>query len=91
MLTWTAFEALAKVAKSTNDPKLHQFYVSRSCELQYDDDEHVRFVLSFIRTLEGEPYWSCKDRTPANIQEEYTTGTMRECVQWMAGRLLFGA
>ena len=84
MTTWTTFETLDE----TRTEQGEAFCVDRLGNFQRVEDDRTRFV--FTRTQGGA--WNCYDNE-ADLDEQTTTcfGTMRQCVQWLAGRVLYGA
>ena len=88
MTTWTTFET---IDESQN---WDEFYIDRLGVHQYRQDERTRFQL--MRTFEDA--WRVVDlealevaENIEQISETAKVGSMRECVQWVAGRILYGA
>lgn len=88
MTTWTTFET---IDESQN---WDEFYIDRLGVHQYAQDERTRFQL--MRTFEDA--WRVVDLEALEdaedieqISETAKVGSMREVIQWVAGRTLYGA
>ena len=86
MTTWTTFETIAETAQRS-EFAVRSFYVDRLGVHQYHDDDRVRFTFT---TVNGTT-WSVADREAEEDQSVECHGTMRDCVLWIAGRVLYGA
>lgn len=87
MTTWTTFETL-------NESRTQQgeaFCVDRLGNFQRVEDDRTRFVFAVAPKPDMSTVWSVMDLQAEDGQERFATGAMRECVQWMAGRVLYGA
>ena len=80
MTTWTTFETIDERDYETD------FYVDRLGVHQYHYDERVRF--EFTRH-KGE--WVIVDNERPEDLAPAHQGTMRECVEFMSARVLYGA
>lgn len=80
MTTWTTFETIDETARFTD------FYVDRLGVHQYHYDDRVRF--EFTRH-KGE--WVVVDNERPEGLSPAHQGSMREVIQWVAGRILYGA
>ncbi len=88
MTTWTTFET---IDESQN---WDEFYIDRLGVHQYRQDERTRFQL--MRTFEDA--WRVVDLEASEaaedierISETAKVGSMRDVIQWVAGRVLYGA
>lgn len=90
MTSWVTFETINETAQRS-EFAVRSFYVDRLGCHQYHDDDRVRFE---FKTVNGVT-WSVVDREREDDNTTITTydtiGTMRECVQWIAARVLYGA
>jgi len=90
MTTWTTFETIAESAERS-EFALQQFFVDHLGMCQFGrSDDRTRFELSLAPLPTGGTVWACIDLQAEDDQQEFHTGTMKECVQWMAGRVLYG-
>lgn len=83
MTTWTTFET---IDESQN---WDEFYIDRLGVHQYRQDERTRF--EFTRHKGG---WVVVDSQPQDDEGDLAPaheGTMRECVEFMSARILYGA
>ena len=85
MTTWTTFETIDEREYET------EFYIDRLGMHSYRQDERTRFV----RNRQSNGLWNVGDLEVTADDDsdlsETTIGTMRECVQFIAGRVLYGA
>ena len=88
MTTWTTFETLDEMAQTHGGTTI---YVDRLGMHGYTRDDRTRFEIALAPLPTGGSVWSVIDLEAEDDQDEFTTGTMRQCVQWMAGRVLYGA
>ena len=80
MTSWVTFETIDEIGTVEN------LYIDRLGVHQYREDERTRFELeSFYGS------WSVEDREVEDGQEPRYHGSMREVIQWVAGRVLYGA
>ena len=90
MTTWTTFETLDESAHKS-DHALQLFYVDRLGMVQFGlEDDRTRFVFAVAPKPDMTTTWSVMDLQAEDDQDKFTTGTMKECVQWMSGRVLYG-
>ena len=80
MTTWTTFET---IDESQN---WDEFYIDRLGMHQYRQDERTRFKLERIQGS-----WIVYDQDAEDDEIGAATGSMREVIQWVAGRILYGA
>lgn len=85
MTTWTIFETI------DGSPRHHEVFIDRLGVHGYTKDERTRFELRRVLNDEGVMEWQVFDLEPEFDQKTWHQGTMRECVQWIAGRVLYGA
>ena len=85
MTTWTTFETIDET------PRFTEFFVDRLGMHSYVEDDRTRFA--FIRVgIDGDAItWEVYDRESEDAQSRKFKGTMLECVQWVSGRVLYGA
>ena len=86
MTTWTTLETIAESAQRS-EFAVRSFYVDRLGVHQYHEDDRVRFD---VATADGSK-WSIVDREAEDDQTGSCHGTMRDCVKWLAARVLYGA
>jgi hypothetical protein len=89
MTTWTTFETLDEMAQAHGGTTI---YVDRLGLHGYVKDDRTRFQI--VRGTQPEPErtdWVVWDLESEDTQADHHSGTMRECVQWLAGRVLYGA
>lgn len=80
MTSWVTFET---IDESNN---WNEFYIDRLGMHQYRSDERTRFKLERI-----EGSWIVYDKEAENDEIGAATGSMREVIQWVAGRMVYGA
>ena len=80
MTTWTTFETIDE------NQNVNRFYVDRLGVHQYRQDERTRFKLERHNDA-----WIAYDYEPEDDENGATVGSMREVIQWVAGRILYGA
>ena len=80
MTTWTTFETIDEREYET------EFYIDRLGVHQYRKDERTRFKLERI-----ESSWIVYDQEAEDDEIGAATGSMRDVIQWVAGRVLYGA
>ena len=88
MTTWATFNT---IAETSNIEHGEVFYVDRLGNFQWHaQDERTRFAF----TKNGaEGSWDFRD-VEANVGEGQAVacnGSMRDCVEWMGARVLYGA
>lgn len=83
MTTWTTFETLDESIKE----KGGAFCVDRLGCFQRIEDDRTRFVF----TKEDDATWTVFDKQREDGQVSAYQSTMRDCVLFMAGRVLYGA
>jgi len=92
MTTWTTFETIDEMAHAHGDVTI---YVDRLGMHGYTQGDRTRFILSRTLHASGQDFgsvlWVVEDLEAEDDQRENFRGTMRECVQFMAGRVLYGA
>lgn len=91
MTTWITFETLDEMAQTHGGTTI---YVDRLGMHGYTRNDRTRFELAQVMKPDESIVWSCIDleaESGENDLQPFATGTMRECVQWMAGRVLYGA
>lgn len=88
MTTWTTFETLDEMSK-THGPTT--IYVDQLGMHGYTEDDRTRFIIAPAPKPDMTTVWSVMDLQAEDGQERFATGTMKECVQWMAARVLYGA
>ena len=86
MTTWTTFETIDET------PRFTEVFIDRLGMHSYRQDERTRFILSYqeINNLWHVGDLGALEDDECELSETYI-GTMRECVQWVAGRVLYGA
>lgn len=89
MTTWTTFETIDETERFT------EVFIDRLGVHSYIKDERTRFKLERTFHPSGQDFgkvlWIAYDYEAEEDEMGATTGTMRECVQWVAGRVLYGA
>ena len=81
MTTWTTFETIDKTARFT------EVFIDRLGVHSYIKDERTRFKLN-----RSDDSWYAVDLETSEDDEGSTKfGSMREVIQWVAGRVLYGA
>ena len=80
MTTWTTFET---IDESNN---WDEFYIDRLGVHQYRQDERTRFKLERL----GDE-WRVEDLEAEDDQFYKYQSNMRDVIQWIAGRVLYGA
>ena len=86
MTTWTTFETIDET------PRFTEVFIDRVGMYSSIKDERTRFHL--VRgTQPGNlrTDWVVWDLKGEDHQEDYHSGTMRDVIQWVAGRVLYGA
>lgn len=83
MTTWTTFETLDESRTQQGEA----FCVDRLGMFQRVEDDRTRFV--FTKGL-GRA-WNCHDLQAEDNQTGACYASMRDCVQWMSARVLYGA
>lgn len=85
MTTWVTFET---IDESQN---WNTFYIDRLGMHQYRADDRTRFEIR--REMDDDKVigWLVYDLEPETNQPERHFGTMRDVIQWVAGRTLYGA
>ena len=83
MTTWTTFETLDESRTEQGEA----FCVDRLGNFQRVENDRTRFVF----TKGGGRAWNCLDLENEEGQARECYASMRDCVQWMAGRVLYGA
>lgn len=85
MTSWVTFET---IDESQN---WDQFYIDRLGMHQYRSDERTRFKLERSQEHAEPSQWIAYDYEAEGDEIGATIGTMREVIQWVAGRTLYGA
>ena len=85
MTTWTTFETIDET------PRHHEVFIDRLGNHWYTKDDRTRFELRRVLNDDDVMEWQVFDLEPEFDQVTWCQGTMRECVQWIAGRVLYGA
>ena len=85
MTSWATFETIDEMAKHGNCSAV---FVDRLGRHSFTKEDRTRFELELAPLPTGGFVWACIDLEEAG---SYTTGTMKECVRWIAGRVLYGA
>lgn len=80
MTSWVTFET---IDESQN---WDQFYIDRLGMHQYRSDERTRFEIKRLGTE-----WIVEDLEADGDQYYKFQGLMRDVIQWVAGRILYGA
>ena len=93
MTTWTTFKTLDEMAQVHGGSTV---YVDRLGMHGYRQDDRTRFKLhsTLHPNLEGDfgsVLWIVEDLEAEVDQRETFKGSMRKCVQFIAGRVLYGA
>ncbi len=85
MTTWVTFETIDET------PRFTEFFVDRLGMHSYVEDDRTRF--SFVRVgIDGDAItWQIFDREHEDDQSRTVKGSMRDCVGFMASRVLYGA
>ena len=83
MTTWTTFETLDESRTQQGE----SFCVDRLGNFQRVEDDRTRFV--FTKGIDRS--WNCEDLQAEDDQTGACYSSMRNCVQWMAARVLYGA
>ena len=99
MTTWTTFETIDEMAtrrENSTDEMMrcidNRFWVDRLGVHQHREDDRTRFEFSRAMKPDESVVWVCYDHEgEEEHQASFTTGSMRECVAWMAARVLYGA
>lgn len=88
MTTWTTFKTIDETAQ-ISEFAVHKFYVDALGCHQYHVDNRVRFE---FRYLQGDA-WIVEDyeTEDSDTQQTICSGTMLDCVRFMAARVLYGA
>ena len=88
MTTWVTFETIAESAQKS-EFAVRTIYVDRLGCHQFHKDERVRFE---FRYLQGDA-WIVEDyeTEDSDTQQTICSGTMLDCVRFMAARVLYGA
>ena len=91
MTTWTTFETIDENAQRS-EFAAHTVFIDRLGMHSYRQDERTRFILSY---QESNNLWHVGDLGALEDDDaelsETTIGTMREVIQWVSGRILYGA
>mgnify|MGYP005724266419 CR=1 FL=1 len=80
MTTWTTFETIDERGYD------NEVYIDRLGMHSYRKDERTRFKLERINDA-----WIAYDYETEDEENGATVGSMREVIQWVAGRVLYGA
>ena len=80
MTTWTTFETLDET------PRFTEGFIDRLGMHSYVKDERTRFKLERFNDA-----WIAYDYEAEDEENGATVGSMREVIQWVAGRILYGA
>lgn len=80
MTTWTTFETIDET------PRFTEVFIDRLGMHSYVKDERTRFKLE---RLGGS--WIGYDYSAESDEIEAATGSMRDVIHWVAGRILYGA
>mgnify|MGYP005999593635 CR=1 FL=1 len=86
MTTWTTFETIDET------PRFTEFFIDRLGCHSYIKDDRTRFHL--VRGTQPEEHrtdWVVWDLECEDDQKENHAGSMRDCIQWVSGRVLYGA
>lgn len=83
MTTWTTFETIDE----TRTEQGEAFCVDRLGMFQRLEDDRTRFVF----TKGCGRAWTCLDLQAEDGQSRECYASMRDCVQWMSARVLYGA
>ena len=83
MTTWVTFETIDE------SPNFDGFYIDRLGMHQYRSDDRTRFEL--VRAEDGN--WWVEDYEWDEVPDRSMRfkGTMREAIQWVGGRMVYGA
>ena len=90
MTTWTTFETIAETAQRS-EFAVRSFYVDRLGNHWYTKDDRTRFELRRVLNDDDVLEWQVFDLEPEADQMTWCQGSMRDCVQFIAGRVLYGA
>ena len=92
MTTWTTFETLAESAQRS-EFALRDFYVDHLGVCQFGSkDNRTRFrIVRGTQPKSTRTDWVVWDLKSEDDQKDAHEGSMLECVQWMAARVLYGA
>ena len=80
MTTWTTFETIDERGYD------NEVFIDRLGMHSYRQDDRTRFKLERMKGS-----WIVYDQEADADEIGAATGSMRECVQWVAGRILYGA
>lgn len=80
MTTWTTFETIDET------PRFTEVFIDRLGMHSYIKDERTRFKLERHNDA-----WIVYDYETEDDENGATVGSMREVIQWVAGRVLYGA
>ena len=90
MTTWTTFETIDEMAQRSEFAHT-VLYIDRLGVHGYRQDDRTRFILNY----QANHLWHVGDLEASADDEcelsETYIGTMREVIQWVAGRILYGA
>ena len=92
MTTWTTFETIDE-SSQRSEFALRDFYVDHLGMCQFGSkDNRTRFqIVRGTQPTSLRTDWVVWDLTAEDGQKDAYEGTMRECVQWMSARVLYGA
>jgi len=86
MTTWTTFETIDET------PRFTEVFIDRLGMHSYVQDERTRFKLERgTQPKKLRTDWVVWDLESEDTQEDYHSGTMRDVIQWVSGRILYGA
>lgn len=85
MTTWTTFETIDETERFT------EVFIDRLGVHSYIKDERTRFKLERSQEHAEPSQWIAYDYEAEGDEIGATIGTMREVIQWVAGRTLYGA
>lgn len=85
MTSWTIFETIDETARFT------EVFIDRLGMHSYTKDDRTRFELRRVLNDDDILEWQVFDLEPEDDQMTWHQGTMRDCVQFIAGRILYGA
>ena len=85
MTSWITLETIDET------PRFTEVFIDRLGVHSYIKDDRTRFELRRVLNDEDVMEWQVFDLEPEVDQKTWCQGTMRECVQWLAGRVLYGA
>jgi len=86
MTTWTTFETIDET------PRFQEFFVDKLGVHQYAKDNRTRFhIVRGTQPKSVQTDWVVWDLESEDDQRDAHEGTMREVIQWVAGRVLYGA